>query len=287
MAVKLGITTIDKILAISCDTNPSIGVGLIAPVGSFASAVDGSGFYYKSTGSNTGWSLASNLLLINTQPASYEFVLSDANKLVRQNVATANNLTIPLNATVPFKIGTQILTEQFGLGQITFVVTGGVTVNSKNASLKSNGQFSFQSLIKVGTDEWELTGDLEQASIYITATSTNTLTNKRITARAYSVANNASLTPEKNTYDIFSLTAMSANTTINNPLTTVPADGDQIRIRFLDDGTARTLTWGTIYVAKGGIALPSTTVSGKNLMVGLEYNANLAKWNLIALAQET
>jgi len=116
--------------------------------------------------------------------------------------------------------------------------------------------------------------------------STNTLTNKRITSRVYSAANNASLTPEKNTYDIFHLTAMSAATTINNHSTTTPADGDKIQIRFLDNGTARALTWGTAYVAKGGIALPSTTVISKNLMLGFEYNANLAKWNLIASAQE-
>ena len=116
--------------------------------------------------------------------------------------------------------------------------------------------------------------------------STNTLTNKILTARVYSAANNASLTPEKNAYDIFHLTAMSAATTINNPSTTTPTDGMQIRFRFLDNGTARTLTWGTAYVAKGGIALPSTTVISKNLMLGFEYNSNLAKWNLIASAPE-
>jgi hypothetical protein len=111
-------------------------------------------------------------------------------------------------------------------------------------------------------------------------------TNKRITPRVYSAANNASLTPEKDTYDIFHLTAMSANTTINNHSTTTPADGDKMQFRFLDNGTARTLTWGTAYVAKGGIALPSTTVLGKNLSLGFEYNSNLSKWNLLASAQE-
>lgn len=121
----------------------------------------------------------------------------------------------------------------------------------------------------------------------VTLTGTQTLTNKRITTRVYSAANNTSLTPEKDTYDIFHLTAMSAATTINNPSTTTPADGDKIQIRFLDNGTARALTWGTVYVAKGGISLPSTTVLSKNLMVGFEYNSNLAKWNLIASAQES
>lgn len=115
--------------------------------------------------------------------------------------------------------------------------------------------------------------------------STNTLTNKRVTPRVLSAANNASLTPEKDTYDIFHLTAMSANTTINNHSTSTPADGETMIFRFLDNGTARTLTWGTAYVAKGGIALPSTTVLSKNLALGFQYDSNLAKWNLIASAQ--
>jgi hypothetical protein len=117
-------------------------------------------------------------------------------------------------------------------------------------------------------------------------TTAQTLTNKRNTKRVYTAANNASLTPEIDTYDIFHLTAMSANTTINNKSTSTYADGDMVIFRFLDNGTARTLTWGTDYVAKGGIALPSTTVLGKNLSVGFMYNSSLAKLVLIASAQE-
>ena len=58
MAIKLGTTTINGVLAISCDTDPSTGIGLVAPIGSFASAIDGSGFYSKTTLSNTGWILS-------------------------------------------------------------------------------------------------------------------------------------------------------------------------------------------------------------------------------------
>jgi hypothetical protein len=65
MAINLGVITINGVLAISCDTDPSISGGLVAPVGSFASAKDGSGFYYKSTVSNIGWSLASGATSVN------------------------------------------------------------------------------------------------------------------------------------------------------------------------------------------------------------------------------
>lgn len=130
-------------------------------------------------------------------------------------------------------------------------------------------------------------GDLgiEGVSI-LTTTNTKTITNKRKQPRVYTATNNASLTPEIDTYDIFHLTAMSANTTINNHSTSTPADGEIITFRFLDNGTARTLTWGTNYVAKGGIALPSTTTISKNMSCLFEWNSNLSKYNLIGLTQE-
>lgn len=65
MAVDLGMITINGVLAISCDTDPSTSGGLVAPKGSFASSVDGSGFYYKSGSGNTDWTLASGATSVN------------------------------------------------------------------------------------------------------------------------------------------------------------------------------------------------------------------------------
>ena len=116
--------------------------------------------------------------------------------------------------------------------------------------------------------------------------STNIITNKRNQPRVYSAANNASLTPEIDTYDIFHLTAMSAATTINNHSTSTPADGELMEFRFLDNATPRALTWGTAYVAKAGVALPTTTTTSKNLVCLFEYNSNLTKWNLLSSGLE-
>jgi hypothetical protein len=100
------------------------------------------------------------LITTNRQTASYTLVLSDADKLVEMNVATANDLTIPLNSSVAFATGTQILLAQYGAGQTTIVATSGVTVNSNGAKLKLNVQYSGATLIKIGTDEWYLFGDI-------------------------------------------------------------------------------------------------------------------------------
>lgn len=104
--------------------------------------------------------------------------------------------------------------------------------------------------------------------------------------RVYTTATTATLTPEISTYDIFHITAQNAALNIANHSTSTPNDGDKMEIRILDNGTARAITYGSAYVAKAGIALPSTTVVSKNMALAFEWNANLSKWNLMAVAQE-
>jgi hypothetical protein len=87
-------------------------------------------------------------------------VLSDADKLVEMNVGSANNLTVPLNSSVAFATGTQILLAQYGAGQTTVVATSGVTIRSNGAKLKLNAQYSGATLIKIDTNEWYLFGDI-------------------------------------------------------------------------------------------------------------------------------
>lgn len=100
------------------------------------------------------------LITTNRQTASYTLVLGDADKLVEMNVATANNLTVPPNSSVAFATGTQILLAQYGAGQTTVVAGSGVTIRSNGAKLKLNVQYSGATLIKIGTDEWYLFGDI-------------------------------------------------------------------------------------------------------------------------------
>jgi len=105
-------------------------------------------------------SKTAKLITTNRQTASYTLVLADADKLVEMNVGSANNLTIPLNSSVAFPTGTQILLAQYGAGQTTIVATSGVTVRSNGGKLKLNVQYSGATLIKIGTDEWYLFGDI-------------------------------------------------------------------------------------------------------------------------------
>ena len=80
------------------------------------------------------------LLTFSTQTdTDYTLVAGDANTGVKMTSAAAHNLTIPLNATVPYATGTQIVIEQAGAGLVTIVPTGGVTLQGATVT---NGQYS-------------------------------------------------------------------------------------------------------------------------------------------------
>jgi hypothetical protein len=96
----------------------------------------------------------------NRQTASYTLVDADRSKMVEMNVATANNLTIPLDSSVAFAIGTQIEVAQYGAGQTTIVATSGVTIRSASGNLKIANQYVAVSLLKIGTNEWYCFGNL-------------------------------------------------------------------------------------------------------------------------------
>lgn len=103
---------------------------------------------------------ASSNVVTNAQTASYTLVLGDKDKLVEISNASANTLTVPLNSSVAFPVGTQITILQTGAGQTTIAGTGGVTVNG-TPGLKLRAQWSSVTLIKRATDTWVALGDLQ------------------------------------------------------------------------------------------------------------------------------
>ena len=89
---------------------------------------------------------------------TYTLVLTDVAKVVSLTNASSITLTIPVNSTTAFPIGTQILLYQGGAGQVT-VGGAGVTIRSQGSKLKINGQYGVAGLLKVNTDEWVLFGN--------------------------------------------------------------------------------------------------------------------------------
>jgi hypothetical protein len=96
--------------------------------------------------------------LISSKTAAYTLIATDVGTLVEINMASANTLTVPTNASVAYPIGAQINLLQTGAGQVT-VGGAGVTING-TPGLKLRAQWSAATLIKRGTDTWVLIGDL-------------------------------------------------------------------------------------------------------------------------------
>lgn len=97
-------------------------------------------------------------LTINTDATTNRtLVIGDAGEYVRMTNAAANTVTVPLDSSVAFDIGTEIIVRQAGAGSTTIVATGGVTINTSN-TLTIAAQHDSVSLVKVATDEWDLAG---------------------------------------------------------------------------------------------------------------------------------
>lgn len=112
----------------------------------------------ESSGSGGGGSYTR--VTFNTQTSDYTLVLADTSRQILMNDASANVLTVPLNSSVAFPVGTVITVFQYGSGQTTISPSIGVTIRSAGARYKLYEQYSSAILTKIDTDEWQLVGDL-------------------------------------------------------------------------------------------------------------------------------
>lgn len=120
---------------------------------------------------------------------------------------------------------------------------------------------------------------------YLSSTDWNTFNNKlSVAPRLQTVTSSATVTPAADSNDMVVITAQAAGLTIANPSGS-PSQGQKIIIRLKDNGTARSISFGTYYRAMGN-ALPTTTTINKTMYMGFIYNSTDTKWDLIALSQE-
>lgn len=142
--------------------------------------------------------------------------------------------------------------------------TGYTTITSANA-----GASNYTATLPAVTDT------------IVMRTTTDTLTNKRVTLRVGSTTSSATPTINTDNYDVYQLTAQAADiTSFTTNLSGTPTDGDGLIIEIT--GTAaRAITWGASFEAST-VALPTTTVSTDKLTVGFIWNSATSKWRCIA-----
>jgi hypothetical protein len=119
----------------------------------------------------TGWNSqvdalidAANGLAQSTKTANYTLALADAGTVVEMNSSSARTVTIPINSSVAFPVGTVIEVQRLGTGLVAIVPTGGVTLHSP-AGVAARAQYSSILLRKRATDEWVVAGDVVDRNV--------------------------------------------------------------------------------------------------------------------------
>jgi len=102
--------------------------------------------------------------------------------------------------------------------------------------------------------------------------------------RSITVASTATLTPDLDNYDSFTVTAQAAGLTIANPTGTLQ-DMREFTIRIKDNGTPRVISYGTQYRLMA-IVLPVITIASKYLYLQCVVNTVDTKIDVVAVVNE-
>lgn len=172
---------------------------------------------------------------IATTNASSSVVITD-----NSNGAVVGDYVLIQNAVAVGGISADALNQTL---LITAVSTNTITVNTGSAATSTTTgggtptlYYYHAATIPVATTTLIGTAD------------TATLTNKRVTPRVNTVTSGATTTPTGDLSDMYTVTALAANTTIAAP-TGTPTDGQKLIIRIVDAGVRRTTTLGVNAIA--------------------------------------
>jgi hypothetical protein len=96
----------------------------------------------------------------NERTSNYTLLIGDDGIIVEANSTSPITITVPLNSTTNFPIGTKITLIRTNTGTVTIAgATVAVTINA-TPGLLLRAQWSAATLLKRGTNTWLLMGDL-------------------------------------------------------------------------------------------------------------------------------
>lgn len=153
---KINANDIEEYTHISDTSNPHSVTATQVGLGSVNNTADSA--KPVSTAQQTALDLKQNLnsTFDRKTDIDYTLVLTDNGEAIEMDSTSAHTLTVPLNSSVAFPIGTNIPVIKYNTGTVTIVATGGVTINSSSGTLIVENQHSAALLQKVGTNEWRL-----------------------------------------------------------------------------------------------------------------------------------
>lgn len=173
---------------------------------------------------------------------------------------------------------TQGTTQSTGTTNVTIQAPAAVTsyIATLPGTVGTNGAFWTQTTS--GSTATIANSKVVPTGTVLGDTDTQTLTNKRVTARITSITSSATPTVNTDNCDCVTITALAAAiTSMTTNLTGTPVNFDQLEYRIKDDGTARAITWGASF-ASGTGTLPTTTTISKVLHAWFEWDSVQSKW---------
>ena len=112
---------------------------------------------------------------------------------------------------------------------------------------------------------------------------TNTGDQTFLNPRVQTIASSATVTAVS-TNDIVTITAQAVGLTLANP-TGAFVEGQSLIIRIKDNGTARSIAYGTNFRAIG-VTAPTITVANKTTYIGCIYNSTDTKFDIVGVCTE-
>lgn len=240
------------------------------------------------TGFGTGIATA---LAINTGSAGAPVLLNGA--LGTPSSGTVTNLT----GTASININGTVGATTPAAGTFTTITAGSATSLLLGTAGSAVGSVGFRNATSGTITLTPPTGGLgtvsntlqAAADTFVYRATTDTLTNKRVTARVITITSSATPTVNTDNYDVVSITAQAADiTSMSTNLTGSAQPFDQLEYAITGTG-ARAITWnssGTNFTA-GPVALPTTTVTTKTLHVYFERDAANTTWLCMASSSDS
>lgn len=154
---------------------------------------------------------------------------------------------------------------------------GDITISSSGTVFNINAPLVTQLEAEIGTSTEVKKWTPERV---LQAIKENSLSNNRVMSNT----SLSSLVIDSSLTDQSIITAQSEALTIGSP-TGVIRDGKKLIISLKDNGTSRALSWNSVFNVVG-VTLPTTTTPSKIIYIGVIYNENSSKWDVIAVKEQ-
>ena len=144
---------------LTADSTTTTGVTWATLTNQVPSQTGNSGKYLKTDGSTASWANV-DITISTATGTTYTPAVTDVNKLVQLNNASAITVTVPASV---FSAGQQVNIQQTGAGQVTVQGDGTTTITSTGASgpaPKTRAQYSAATIVCTSSNNFTVIGDL-------------------------------------------------------------------------------------------------------------------------------